>query len=142
MSLIVFPTDSYDSFCSVADADTLLGKNVPSTQRAAWDTPLSTSDKEIYLRQASLLIKQKITLPDTAEDDLTLATAYLANHSVGVNMLNEDGENNVKVDEVVGVVKTEYFSPSESSNAMPDIVLSLLSKYEPKSSGSFSFSRA
>ena len=142
MSLIIFPTTDYDSFCSVTDADSLLSLNVPTAQRTLWDAPLSTQEKEIYLRQATLLIKQKITLPDTEEDDLTLATAYLANHSIGVDMTNEDGENNIKVDEVVGVVKTEYFSPSESSNSMPDIVLSLLTGYEATSQSSFSFNRA
>ncbi len=142
MSLIIYPSDSWVSFCSVADADSLLSLNVPSAQRTVWNTPLSESDKEVYLRQATLLIRQQITLPDTLEDDLKLATAYLANHSTDIDMTNEDGSDNVKVKEIVGVVKTEYFSNGESSNTFPDIVNSLLTQYEASASGGFSFSRA
>ena len=142
MALIIYPITGYDSFCSVADADTLLSLNVPTAQRTIWNTPLSESDKEILLRQSTILIKQKITLPDTLEDDLKLATAYLANHSTNIDMTNEDGNDNVKVKEIVGVVKTEYFGNSESSNSFPDIVNSLLVQFEASSSGGFSFSRA
>lgn len=138
MALIIYPNEDYDSFCSVADADSILTNNVPSSQRTAWEALLE-ADKEIYLRQATILIKQKITLPDTLEDDLKTACAYLANYSIGKDMTNSTSDNNIKVDEVVGVVKTEYFSPNKSSNSFPSIVNSLLKQYGLQSDGSFKF---
>lgn len=138
MALIIYPDENYDSFCSVTDADSILTNNMPSSQRTAWEALLE-ADKEIYLRQATILIKQKITLPDTLEDDLKTACAYLANYSIGIDMTNSTSDNNIKVDEVVGVVKTEYFSPNKSSNSFPSIVNSLLKQYGLQSGGSFKF---
>lgn len=142
MALIVYPTTGYDTYCALADADTLITNNVPTANRAAWDA-LADADKEIELRQATLLIKNRVsTLPSTLESDLQLACALLANNSVGVNMSNDDGKSDVKVKEIVGVVKTEYFGRGGSSNAFPDMVVMLLAQYEVSSSSEFSFERA
>ena len=135
MALIEYPLDNYDTFCSLVDAEALILANVPTAQHASWDL-LADVDKDILLRQSTLLIKNKITLPYTLEDDLKLATAYLANSSVAVNMTTSDGKENVKEKEIVGVVKTVYFSRGQDSNSFPDLVVLLLGKYQITSVGS------
>jgi hypothetical protein len=139
--LTIYPLSDYDSFCSITDADTILTNNVPSTQRTLWDA-LTVVDKEIYTRQATTLIRQRITLPETLETDLKRATAYLANHSISKNMLDDDSSDNIKEKSIDGVVKTVYFNRGESSNAFPSLVESLLSQYNSVSDSSFVFQRA
>ena len=140
--LIIYPTDLYDSFVSLADAETILTNNVPSSQLTDWNNLLD-SDKEIYLRQATLLIANKITLPATLEDNLKRATTYLALHSVGKVMTANDGKTgNIKRKRVEGVIDTEYFNAGQDSNSFPEIVTLLLKDYGTTSSSSFAFSRA
>lgn len=142
MALIVYPSTGWDAFVSLADCNTILTNTVPSSQLVAW-TALSDIDKEVYIRQSTMLINAQITPPDTLEQDLKTATSYLSNFSIDTDMTNEDGSDNVKVKEIVGVVKTEYFTKSEDkSNEFPDIVVSLISQYYTKASSSFSFVRA
>lgn len=141
MALILYPLDNYDTFCSLADAETLIANNIPSAQHTAWDA-LTDPEKEILLRQATLIIKNKIELPDLLENELKLAAIYLANSSVGTDMTKDDGKSDVKVKEIVGVVKTEFFGRAKDSNSLPDMVTMLLSKYNYLSSGSFTFDRA
>ena len=142
MALILYPTTDYDAFISIANCDTFLTANVIGSQRTDYDA-LSDGDKEIYIRQATTLIKHNITLPDTLEDDLQYATAYLVNYSIGVDMTNEDGkQGNIKRKEIVDVVETEYFAPGQDSNSFPDIVQSLLNQYDGVSDGSFVFERS
>ena len=142
MALTIYPTTDYDSFCSLADADTLITANVPAAQHAAWDL-LADPNKEVQLRQATILIKNKINLPGTLEDDLKLACALLANSSTGEDLTDSDGKTgNVKSKEIVDVVKTEYFGRSKSNDEFPNMVNLLLSQYQVKSSSSFSFERA
>lgn len=142
MALIVYPTTEWDAFVSLADCNTILTNTVPSSQLTDWNG-LTDTDKEVYIRQATMLINAKITPPDTLEDDLKTATSYLANFSIDTDMQNENDTGNVKVKEVVGVVKTEWFNPSEDkSNEFPDIVVSLISQYYTKASSSFCFKRA
>lgn len=142
MPLTIYPTTGYDSFCSLADAEALIAANIPSAQHTAWDAITTDTDKEVELRQATILIKNKITLPETLEDDLKLACVYLANSSVGVNMMNEDGKGDIKSKEIVDVVKTEFFGGKKDSNSMPDMVMMLLAQYEIVASSSFTFERA
>ena len=140
--LIVYPNTDYDTFCSLIDADALILANVPEAQHLLWDA-LTDLNKEVHLRQATILIKNKIQLPGTLEDDLKLACAYLANSSVGEDITDGDGSTgNVKVKEIVGVVKTEWFGRSKSNDEFPNLVNLLLSQYEVSSSSSFSFERA
>lgn len=141
MALIIYPNDGYDSFCSLTDAEGLIAANIPASQHEAWDD-LVDPDKEVLLRQSTLIIKNRIDLPDTLESDLKLATVYLANSSVGVDMTNEDGKADIKSKEIVDVVKTEYFGSKKDSNALPDMVTMLLAQYDVKSSSSFTFERA
>lgn len=141
MALVLYPTDGYNAFISLADCNTFLTENVPTSQRALWDA-LTDPDKELYIKQATLLIKNKITLPDTLEDDLQHATAYLANYSVDKDMLNSSNDSNLKRKRVEGVIDKEWFSPTKSDNNFPDIVDLLLSSYGAVSDGSFTFVRA
>lgn len=141
MALILYPLDGYDTFCSLADAESLITNNIPSIQHTAWDA-LQDPEKEILLRQATLIIKNKIDLPEELENELKLATVYLANSSVGLDMTNDDGKSNIKSKEIVGVVKTEFFGKSSDSNSLPDMVTMLLSKYDFTSGSSFIFQRA
>ena len=140
--LIVYPNTGFDTFCRLSDADALILANVPESQHLLWDD-LTDQNKEVHLRQATILIKNKIQLPGTLEDDLKLACAYLANSSVGEDITDGDGSTgNVKVKDIVGVVKTEYFGRSKSNDEFPNLVTLLLSQYEVSSSSSFTFERA
>ena len=141
MSLILYPTTGYNAFISLADCDTFLLENVIGSQRALYDA-LVDSDKEIYIKQATMFIKQDITLPDTLEQDLQDATAYYVNYSIGVDLVANDKDSNVKVDEVVGVVKTEYFTKSKEVNSLPEICQKLLSQYDVVVDGVFTFERS
>lgn len=142
MALIIYPTDSWDSFVTIANADTILTNNIPSTQRTLWDA-LTDTDKEIYLRQATELIRTKITLPDELEDDLQKATSYLANYSVGKDMTNDDGSGNVKVKNIAQTtIKKEYFYAGANSNAFPSNVTALLSQYGYGGANTFVLDRA
>ena len=141
MALTVYPTDDYDSFSSLADAETIISENIPSAQHASWDD-LSDSDKEVLLRQSTIIIRNKITLPSTLESDLQFACVYLANSSVGVGMTDSDGKGDIKIKEITGVVKTEWFTARKDSNSLPDIVVTLLAQYKVTSTSSFSFERS
>ena len=141
MALTIYPTDNYDAFISIVDCDTYLTSNIIGSQRILYDA-LIDSDKEIYIRQATTLIGQRITLPDTLEDDLKAATAYLVNYSVGLDMTNANKSSNVKVKNIVGVISTEYFASGAASNAFPDIVTSFLSTYGLLARSSFVLDRS
>jgi len=141
MALIVYPDTGYDTLCSLSDAEAIILANIPAAQHTAWDL-LDDPAKEIELRQATLLIKNKITLPNTLENDLKFACAYLANSSVDIVMIKSDGKGEIKSKEIVDVVKTEWFSPRKDSNSFPDIVNMLLKQYELIASSSFTFERA
>ena len=140
--LIEYPNTGFDTFCSLTDAEALISANVPAAQHELWDA-LTDPNKEVHLRQATILIKNKIQLPGTLEDDLQLACALLANSSTGTDLIDSDGKTgNIKSKEIVDVVKTEYFGRSKKNDEFPNMVNLLLSQYEVKSSSSFSFNRA
>ena len=141
MSLIIYPTSGYDAFVSVTDCNSILAVNVISSQRATYDA-LVDSDKEIYIRQATLLIKNRITLPNTLEEDLKTATVYLVNYSVGKDMISADKSANVKVKNIVGVLSTEYFASGAASNAFPDVVTLLLNQYGLTGRSTFTLDRS
>lgn len=139
--LTIYPNTNYDTFCTITDANTILTNYVPSSQREKWDA-LADTDKEILLRQSTLLIKQKVQeLPDTLETELQQACAFLANDSIGKNMRDEDGNSNLKRKKIDGVIEKEYFNPSKESNSFSDLVEQLLSKYDVQTDGNFLFDR-
>ena len=141
MALIIYPTTNYDTFCLLADAETILLNNIPLAQRTSWDA-LADADKEILLRQSTLLIETRIVKPSTLESNLQKACAFLANYSVNQDMTNSDGKTgNIKVKEIVDVVKTEYFNASKDSDSFPSIVSALLKGYGVTTSSTFTFNR-
>lgn len=142
MALIKYPETEWNAFTDIAFCDAFLLENVPSSQRTAYDA-LTDPDKEIYIKQATTLIRTSITLPDTLEDDLQIATCYLVNYSISLDMTNSDGSSNIKKEVIdKGTIETEYFSQGKESNSFPSIVAQLLSQYGYSSSGTFVFQRA
>ncbi len=140
MALIIYPSSGFDSFVTLADATSNLTNNVIDI--TAW-TALTDTKKEIYLRQATLLIKSKIDLDlIVSVDNLELATSLLANHAVGVDITNDTNDGNIKVNEITGVIHKEYFTKGKASNAMPTNVTSLLSEYGFVGSSSLKILRA
>lgn len=146
MSLIVYPLDNYNSFCSLADAENIIRFEIPYKQRKDnWDAIADiandlTADeqKEVLLRQATILIQQRVqSLPDTLEDNLKRACAYTANDSATKDMANEDGSGNIKRKKIDGAVETEFFAPKEDkSNDFSDIVEGFLKAYDINTSSS------
>ncbi|NQX98212.1 MAG: hypothetical protein HRT73_10080, partial [Flavobacteriales bacterium] len=94
--IILYPLEDYDGFITEADCTVYLTNNVPTAQIAEY-IALSGTEREVLIRQATTLIKSKITLPDTLEDNLKNACAYLVNYSVSNVMTNSDDSNNLKV---------------------------------------------
>lgn len=137
--LVIYPTDSYDSFCSVADADTIITNYVPDSE--TW-LALTEPQKEVYLRQATETVKgQVLCLPGTLEEDLKKATAYTANYSITTPTAVDSGKGNIKKKTIVDVVETEWFYPTKA-NELPENVVKLLAQYCVVSSdSSFGFTR-
>lgn len=145
MALVIYPTTGWNSYLSEADATALLTANV--IDLAAW-TALSSANKEIYLRQSSTLIRLSIVDPidedsslTTAPNDIKLATAYLANYSIGLTMINDDGKDNLKRLKIEGAIEKEWFTKAKQSNSFPDIVNQLLAQYGLSSGGTFKLER-
>jgi len=140
MALIVYPEANYDSFLGVEEADDIVVKYATNTR--GWDN-LSSEKKELYLRQSTLLIKNKINETTESETpfNLKLAVVYLSLFSIDKDMTNEDGSSNIKVLEVDGALKKEYFTKGKKSNSFPSIVSELLSEFGFRSAGAFRVER-
>jgi len=138
MALTVYPIENYDSFSSLVDADVLIGFMVNDNGWSALTDP----EKEAYLKQSTMLMKDRIELPTTLEYDLKLSCLHLSVYSIGKDMLNNDGKNNIKRKSIDGVAETEYFSKASASNAFPYIVRTLLSKYGLMAKNTFRLERA
>lgn len=141
MALIIYPTTDYNSYVSLADAEILITDNIIS--HSAWDA-LTSTQKELYIKQSTTLIRLKIQDPyeDATPSDLELATVYLAVSSIAVDMTESDGKDNLKRIKIDGAIEKEYFTKSEKSNSFPDIVEALLSQYTYTNSSSFTLMRA
>jgi len=140
MAIILYPNTDWDGFVDEATATAILTSLVPDL--TDW-TDLTVQVREVYIRQATLLISQEITIPDTLEKDLQKATAYLANYSIGKDMQEENGSELLKRKRIEGVVDKEWFAPRETkSNELPDIVERLIAQYKLSGSSSFTFTRA
>lgn len=141
MALIIYPTSGWDSYVSLADAETIVTNNIISP--ASWNA-LTNAQKELYLKQSTTLIRLKITDPLTltTPSDLELATVYLSINSIGIDMMDSDGKENLKRIKIDGAIEKEYFTKSDSSNKFPDIVEALLSQFIYSGSGTFSLNRA
>ena len=125
MALIIYPEENYNSYVSVADALTIAGDFITDSF-----TALTEAMKEKYLKQSTLLIKLKIDEALISDvTNLQLATVHLANYSIGKDMLNADGGDNVQRLKIDGAIEKEYFSKGKKSNIFTDIVASLLGEY-------------
>ena len=140
MALIIYDTDNWDSYISLTDAEDLVTSYIIDT--STWDA-LDDTVKEKYLRQATMLIKSRITLKEgDTTDNLKLATVYLAVFSIAKDMTQSDGKDNLKIIEIDGAIKKEFFTKGKSSNQFPDIVTQLLQEYNYTSSSTFKMERS
>jgi len=141
MALIVYPETNWNSYISLEDAETLISDRVLDT--SSWDL-LDNTTKEKYLLQSTLLIKNKIDSITYSETpyNLMLAVIYLATYSVGKDMTTNVGDDNVKVLEIDGAIKKEYFTRGKKSNSFPSIASELLIEFGFRSSGTFSIERS
>jgi hypothetical protein len=143
MALTIYPTENWDSYVSEVDADALISANLIET--SSWGA-LTSQHKEIYLKTATRAIKLKITDPEASEtpDDLALATVLLANYSIGRDMTNSDGKENLKRIKIDGAIEKEFFSSggAKKSNAFPDDVIALLGQFDYQSANSFTLDRS
>jgi len=140
MAIILYPNTDWDGFVDETTVTTILTSLVPDL--TDWNA-LTVEVREVYIRQATLLISQEITIPDALEKDLQKATAYLANYSIGKDMQEENGSELLKRKRIEGVVDKEWFAPRETkSNELPDIVERLIAQYKLSGSSSFTFTRA
>jgi hypothetical protein len=141
MALIIYPATGWNSYVSLTDSETIVTDNVINP--ASWNA-LTDAQKELYLKQSTTLIRLKITDPQTDEapDDLELATVLLSVDSIGKDMNDSDGKENLKRIKIEGAIEKEFFTKGDSSNKFPDIVESLLSQFVYKSTSSFQLMRA
>jgi len=137
--MIIYPTTDWNSYVSLIDANTIAADFIDDNF-----TALTDAEKEKYLKQSTLLIKLKIIDPleETTPDNLKLATVYLANYSIGKNMVSYDTSDNVKRLKIDGALEKEYFSQGSKSNSFPSIVNELLSEYGMSGGTSRQISRA
>ena len=138
--LTIYPTDNYDSYVSLLDAESIYDTNIIDTTK--WDA-IADPLKEKYLRQATMLIKLKITDPLTTETpyNLQLATVYLVDYALSTNVLQDDGKGNLKRIEIEGAITKEFFSRANSNTAFPDHIAMLLNEYGYLASSTFSLER-
>ena len=146
MALIIYPATGWNSYVSLTEAGTIATDNIINL--TAW-TALTDPQKELYLKQSTTLIRLKIIDPITVDDtltaapsDLKLATVHLSVSSVGIDMVDNDGKENIKRIKIEGAIEKEFFTKGESSNAFPDIVASLLNQYQYTSTSSFVLTRS
>lgn len=140
--LTIYPTTNYDSYVSLLDAESIYDTNIIDTSK--WDAlDLTPTIKEKYLRQATMLIKLKITDPLATETpyNLQLATVYLVDYALSTNVLQDDGKGNLKRIKIEGAIEKEFFSRANSNTAFPDHIAMLLNEYGYLASSTFSLER-
>lgn len=150
MSLTVYPTDGYDSFISLEDANTRIGYT--SLQASDWNA-LDDTTKEVYLRIATIAINNKVDFDDDAFLDYDAATSCLPNacadmavHDLVYGLSSEINPNTGLVaSEKVGDLEVKYFHGANTSSQQlkgrvttrfPDTVVSCLSNYGAVFTGS------
>ena len=140
MALIIYPTEFWNTFASVAAADIIIGGFVASDGQAAY-LALDEAGKEAILSQTALQMKlcKNIVLPDTLESDLEVAQCYLVVHALTTDMLSFDSNDRAVTSESVDVISVSYDASKKGSNGdFPPMVSALLGQYGcTGTSGSF-----
>ncbi len=134
MALVIYPTDNWNSFVSVVDADTIIATFVSDNGYSQLDN----EGKEAILIQTALQIRlcNNITLPSDTTSDLELAQCYLVTYALGTDMLAYDPNSRAVIEEHAGAVGTSYDSgmKAEDNSSFPSMVQSLLNQYGCSSS--------
>lgn len=114
MALIVYPTTDYDSFITVAEADTIIGNLTLNLD--TWNA-LEDTSKEAYLRIAfQVIIDGLETIPDDPVSTcLKNSQALNAVHDLTNGVSNPIVVDQAVKKEEVGQVSVEYFAPDETS---------------------------
>jgi len=138
MALVVYPSDNFDSFVSLSEANTIIAENVFDTEE--WDE-IADNKKEVLLRQATDTIKSFINLKgDEDTYKLKKAVALLAEYSIE----QSKKETNLKREAVAGVYEKEYYEVSNKNidNIIPTFIRNLLKDYNLKSFNTIEVARA
>ncbi len=135
-SLIIYPALNYDSFATMYELDVIMAKIVGNKAFAT----LSQDDKELFYRQAAVMIEQcpNITLPVASEDDLVYAQAVIAGTYSTVDINTVGGRETSE--EKVGSLLVKYFQGGAVDiSTFPQMAKGYLKQYGcTQSSGTFS----
>jgi hypothetical protein len=128
MALIVYPTEDYDSFVSVADATTIIGNL--TLYSSEWGA-LDLSEQEAYLRIASQVITDGLTtIPaDPVPQCLKNSQALIAIHDVVNGISKPLTIESVVKKQKAGSVEIEYFEPNSTgttNNRIPSLAATCL----------------
>jgi hypothetical protein len=147
MALTIYPASGYDSFITVADADTIITAN--SVQSATW-LAMTEIEKEVYLRIATARIFNVVSTDTSNEDGyldsstyvasescLPKATALMAVHDLVYGLSSEINPNTGVVSkEKVGDLEVNYFHGytdkqvrGRKTNPYPSIAIPCLNYY-------------
>ena len=139
MALLVYPADPYDSFAPLTSLDDIMMALVGDNKFLSLTEP----EKEVFYRQATMMIRQcpNIQLPATGEHNLAMAQAIIASSYSATNIMAQSGANVKK--EQVGSLSQEFFEGQAiSASEFPEMAKGFLVGYGCTSSGTgFSQSR-
>ena len=143
--MIIYPDENYDSFISLAEADTIITENV--IQYEEW-LALPIATREIYLRIATTLILNvtkdlSIETYVAAQSCLPKACALVAAHNFVYGLSSEVNPNTGLVSkEKAGDLEVSYFhgnptsqAKSRVTNPFPITVTACLNSYGAQLSG-------
>jgi hypothetical protein len=109
MSLTIYPTENYDSFVSIVDADKFISNY--STHSSLW-LALTDSEKEIYLRIAKDDIELKVDTSlysDTTVMCLPKSQSLMSIHNLAYSIDSEINKNLGRVTrEKIDTIEIEY----------------------------------
>ena len=127
--LIIYPSEFWDSFLSVADCTTLSNRYVSGNKFA---TLADDAAREIILRQTALQINQcpNMELPTNVTTDLAMAQMYLVEHALTTDMIAYDANDRAITSERVDTLAVTYDTDKKgSSDDFPPMVSSFLKQY-------------
>jgi len=131
MAIVKYPTDSWNSFLDVAQADLIIGDMVQGDGATKYAN-LATPEKEAILIQTAMQMRfcPSIKLPDTLEPELEVAQAYLIVHALEVDMMSYDANGRAITSETVDVISVSYDASKKGLNSdFPPMVSNILSRY-------------